>query len=256
MSDGSYLRFLDGRSAVTIYVRRSVIELAVKGWYTFAIKRKAYDGTETRTHSKSKRIQISRFERAASEARVILFFGSDLMAASLTVILPNYNHSRFLARAISALQRQDLAPSEILIIDDASTDDSVAVIKRLATSCPAIRLLRNEHNLGTVPSLNRGISESQGKYIYFAAADDLVLPGFFSNALAVLEKYQQAAFSCGDCEIVNESGTVLAIRPPARPAQHAAYLAPCAIPCLLRLIDNWALTSTRNSAARFSSFGG
>lgn len=75
MSDGSYLRFLDGRSAVTIYVRRSVIELAVKGWYTFAIKRKAYDGTETRTHSKSKRIQISRFERAASEARVILFLG-------------------------------------------------------------------------------------------------------------------------------------------------------------------------------------
>lgn len=166
------------------------------------------------------------------------------MAASLTVILPNYNHSRFLARAISALQRQDLAPSEILIIDDASTDDSVAVIKRLATSCPAIRLLRNEHNLGTVPSLNRGISESRGKYIYFAAADDLVLPGFFSNALAVLEKYQQAAFSCGDCEIVNESGTVLTICPAARPTQHAAYLAPCAIPGLLRLIDNWALTST------------
>lgn len=166
------------------------------------------------------------------------------MAASLTVILPNYNHSRFLARAISALQGQDPAPSEILIVDDGSTDDSVAVIKRLATSCPSIRLLRNEHNLGTVPSLNRGISESRGKYLYFAAADDLVLPGFFSNALAVLEKYQKAAFVCGDCEIVNESGTVLTIRPPARPTQRTAYLPPSGMPRLLRLIDNWALTST------------
>jgi glycosyltransferase involved in cell wall biosynthesis len=142
------------------------------------------------------------------------------------------------------LHSQDPPPSEILIIDDASTDDSLAVIKGLTTSCPSIRLLRNEHNLGVVSSLNRGISESHGKYIYLAAADDVVRPGFFSNALALLEKYPEAAFTCGECEIVNESGTVLAIRPPARPRQQDAYLAPSVVPHLLRNIDNWALTST------------
>ena len=83
------------------------------------------------------------------------------MVVSLTAIIPNYNHGQFLARAILALQSQDPAPSEILIIDDASTDESVSVIQRLATSCPSIRFLRNECNSGTVPSQNRGISESE-----------------------------------------------------------------------------------------------
>ena len=166
------------------------------------------------------------------------------MVASLTAIVPNYNHGRFLERAIAALQSQDPPPGEILIIDDASTDDSVAVIKRSATSCPSIRLLQNEHNLGTVPSLNRGISESRSKYVYLAAADDMVHRGFFSKALALSEKYPKAAFTCGECEIVNESGTVLAVRPPARPRQHAAYLAPSVVPRLLRWIDNWGLTSS------------
>ena len=166
------------------------------------------------------------------------------MVVSLTAIIPNYNHGQFLARAILALQSQDPAPSEILIIDDASTDESVSVIQRLATSCPSIRFLRNECNSGTVPSQNRGISESRSKYIYLAAADDMVYPGFLSKALAMLEKYPEAAFVCGECEITNRSGAVLAIRPPARPTQHAAYLAPSVVPRLLRRIDNWALTSS------------
>jgi glycosyltransferase involved in cell wall biosynthesis len=166
------------------------------------------------------------------------------MVVSLTAIVPNYNHGRFLARAILALQSQDPAPSEILIIDDASTDDSVSVIQRLAASCSSIRFLRNECNLGTVPSQNRGISESRSKYIYLAAADDVVYPGFFSKALAMLEKYPEAAFACGECEITNEFGTVLAVRPPARPTQKAAYLAPSVVPKLLRRIDNWGITGS------------
>jgi glycosyltransferase involved in cell wall biosynthesis len=164
--------------------------------------------------------------------------------ASLTAILPNFNHGRFLARAILALQSQHSPPSEILVIDDCSTDDSLAVIEALAASCPSMRLLRNERNLGTVPSLNRGISEAHGKYVYLAAADDVVCQGFFANALALLEKYPEAAFACGECQIVNESGTVLGIRPPARPTQRAAYIAPNVVPSLLRRIDNWAHTST------------
>jgi len=166
------------------------------------------------------------------------------MVVSLTANVPNYNHGRFLARAILALQSQDPAPSEILIIDDASTDDSVSVIQRLAASCSSIRFLRNECNLGTVPSQNRGISESRSKYIYLAAADDVVYPGFFSKALAMLEKYPEAAFACGECEITNEFGTVLAVRPPARPTQKAAYLAPSVVPKLLRRIDNWGITGS------------
>jgi glycosyltransferase involved in cell wall biosynthesis len=164
--------------------------------------------------------------------------------ASLTAIVPNFNHGRFLARAILALQSQCPPPSEILVIDDASTDDSLAVIEALAASCPSIRLLRNERNMGTVPSLNRGISEAHGKYVYFAAADDMVYPDFFRNTLALLEKYPKAPFACGECKIVDESGAVLAIRPPARPTQRPTYIPPNVVPSLLRRTDNWALTST------------
>lgn len=163
---------------------------------------------------------------------------------SLTAIVPNFNHGRFLTRAILALQNQQPTPSEILVIDDASTDESVAVVEALAVSCPSIRLLRNERNLGTVRSLNRGISEAHGEYVYFAAADDAVCPGFFATAIALLEKHPEAAFACGECLIVNESGTVIGMRPSARPSQRAAYFAPTVVPSLLKRIDNWAHTST------------
>src|ERR1700723_97564 len=91
---------------------------------------------------------------------------------ALSVVLPNYNHAKLIGRALAALLGQERTADEIIVIDDGSTDDSVAVIGRFAAPAPATRLLRNPNNIGVTPPLQRGLEPARGKYVYFAASDD------------------------------------------------------------------------------------
>src|SRR5260370_22041932 len=72
---------------------------------------------------------------------------------TVSVLLPNYNHAAFLPRALQALANQTLQAAEIIIVDDASSDESVAIIESYATSLPNLRLIRNSQNLGVNRSL-------------------------------------------------------------------------------------------------------
>ncbi|HZV78570.1 MAG TPA: glycosyltransferase family A protein, partial [Candidatus Binatus sp.] len=68
--------------------------------------------------------------------------------ARLSVILPNYNHGALLPRSLGALIQQSLPPHEILVIDDGSTDNSVAVIEAYGRRSDRIRLIRHMANRG------------------------------------------------------------------------------------------------------------
>lgn len=162
----------------------------------------------------------------------------------LTAIVPNYNHGRMLRRAIEALATQVPCPDEILVIDDASIDDSLAVLAALKQRYPSLRVIRHKRNLGAIAALNRGISEGRGRYIYFGAGDDQVLPGLFALGLGLLEAHPGAAFACAECRIVDQTGADRGIRPLARPTARAAYVPAAKVPRLLRRIDYWAHTST------------
>src|SRR5262245_56025904 len=113
----------------------------------------------------------------------------------LSVIVPNFNHAQFLPRCLEAILGQSVRPMEILVMDDASTDNSVEVIESCAQSHPGVRLHRNEQNLGVVANINRGVNLAQGDYLAFAAADDEVAPGFFEKSLALLANNPEAALS-------------------------------------------------------------
>jgi glycosyltransferase involved in cell wall biosynthesis len=73
--------------------------------------------------------------------------------ATLSVVLPNYNHAKLIGRALEALLAQGRAADEIIVIDDGSTDDSVSVIDRFAAGAPSIRVLQNANNTGVIPTL-------------------------------------------------------------------------------------------------------
>lgn len=115
---------------------------------------------------------------------------------TLSVLLPNYNHAKFVGQALYAILAQSVQPLEIIVIDDASTDNSLEVIESIARLHPHIRVLRNETNQGVNYTLNRALSEARGTYIYGAAADDQVLPGFFERSLWLLAQHPQAAVCC------------------------------------------------------------
>lgn len=115
---------------------------------------------------------------------------------TLSVIVPNYNHAQFLPRSLGAIISQSAPPLEVLVMDDASTDNSVEVVEALAKEHHNIRLVRNEKNLGVMANVNRGISLAQGQYVLSSGADDEVAPGFFEKSLSLLAQHPAAALSC------------------------------------------------------------
>ena len=164
---------------------------------------------------------------------------------TLTVVLPNYNHAILIGRALAALLAQGRAADEIIVIDDGSTDDSAHVINRFATKATSIRVLSNPSNIGVIPTLQRGLQAARGKYIYFAAADDWVAPGFFELALRRLEADPDVGLFCGEAMLVDgRNNRPFAVRPAVRPRMRAGRIDVPRVIQLLRSTDNWILTGS------------
>ena len=116
---------------------------------------------------------------------------------ALAVTIPVYNHAALLPRALDALLSQSRLPDELIVLDDGSTDTTWAVIQDYASRHALIRPVRNERNLGTVHGLNKLLQLANCQYVYCAAADDYVLPGFFDGAMRLAEAHPEAGLIFG-----------------------------------------------------------
>jgi glycosyltransferase involved in cell wall biosynthesis len=100
----------------------------------------------------------------------------------VSVLLSVHNDARFLAAAVESVLRQTVDDLELIVVDDASTDETPAVLS--AVQDPRLRLLRNEHQLGLAASLNRGLDQAQSRYVARLDADDVALPQRLESQLA------------------------------------------------------------------------
>lgn len=108
------------------------------------------------------------------------------MAPLLSVIMPNYNMAHFLPEVLDSLFTQTYQDYELVFVDDGSTDQSVAVLKSFNTEQHRVRILLNPKNLGAVSTVNRGIKEAYGKYIFLLAADDKIVEKTFFEKMVPL----------------------------------------------------------------------
>jgi glycosyltransferase involved in cell wall biosynthesis len=92
----------------------------------------------------------------------------------VSVLLPVYNGSRYLAAAIESVLRQAWRDFELIVIDDGSTDDSATIAASFAD--PRVVILRSERNLGLVATLNRGLESARGELVARLDADDVADP--------------------------------------------------------------------------------
>lgn len=125
---------------------------------------------------------------------------------SIDVAIPCYQYGRFLPDCIDSLTSQGVERLRILIIDNASTDGSLDIARRLAAADPRIEILARPRNLGPHASFNAGIDWATADYFMILCADDLLAPGALGAAAAVLARNETAAFACGS-EIAWRSGT-------------------------------------------------
>jgi glycosyltransferase involved in cell wall biosynthesis len=114
----------------------------------------------------------------------------DAANALVSVIVPVFNCEPFLAEALRSAITQDYRPLEIIVIDDGSTDGSVAV----ASSFPEVRLLRQE-NLGCSSARNAGMAQARGEVISLLDADDIWLPGKLACEMRHFADHPKAGYT-------------------------------------------------------------
>ena len=117
----------------------------------------------------------------------------------LSVVVANYNQAHYLPGTLEELENQSVRPLEVIVVDDASTDDSRAVVEDFIATYSYVRLVQQEKNLGVNATFNRGMEEATGDYVYFFSADDHVTPDFAKTYLSLLAAHPQAEIGRASC---------------------------------------------------------
>lgn len=97
------------------------------------------------------------------------------MTPFITVIIPCYNGAKYVHRCLDSIRRQSFRDLEVLLIDDGSTDDSVA----LAAEYTEVTVISNDSNRGLAYTRNRGVQLAQGEYVHFLDVDDRVSSDYY-----------------------------------------------------------------------------
>lgn len=105
----------------------------------------------------------------------------------VSVVVPHYNYGAFLSAAVESALAQPGVDVDVIIVDDASTDGSVAVARDLARRDARVTLIEHERNLRHIRTYNDGLSRAAGEYLVLLSADDALTPGSLSRSIALLE---------------------------------------------------------------------
>lgn len=111
--------------------------------------------------------------------------------SGISIIITSYNYGRYLSRAIDSARAQDVPNLEIVVVDNASTDESWEIAQAAGACDPRVRPYRNDANIGMVPNHIRGAELATQPKILFLSADDYLLPGHVARLLAVHREHPE-----------------------------------------------------------------
>src|SRR2546423_83206 len=130
---------------------------------------------------------------------------ASLTSADVSVVVPSYNHARFVEKCLRSIFRQTLRPSELVVIDDGSSDDSPRVIERVLKDCPVACEFVVRPNRGLAATLNEGLACTRGPYFAYLGSDDLWLPEFLAARVAQLAARPRAVVAYGHAYSIDET---------------------------------------------------
>lgn len=125
----------------------------------------------------------------------------------VSVIVPNYNYARYLDLRMESILNQSFQDFELILLDDASTDNSIEVLEKYRNHPKTTHFIVNETNSGLpFAQWQKGIALSHGKYIWIAEADDLASPDFLRTCIKALENHPDATVAFAGAEIIDADG--------------------------------------------------
>lgn len=134
-----------------------------------------------------------------------------LAKTSTSVIVACYNYGTYLFEAVESVLRQTLPPQEILISDDASTDDTPVIMEMLAKRYgDKVRLNRNDRNLGIVEHFNKAVSMTSGDYVCILGADNRLRSDYLEHTVGLLDSNPRAAIAYTDFALFGERAPLIA----------------------------------------------
>lgn len=131
-----------------------------------------------------------------------------VMSPLVSLVITTFNRKEFLSRAIASILCQSYANFELVVWDDGSTDDSVALAERYARQDCRVRVVAAPH-WGRVPALRKAIAQTRGNYLGWVDSDDWLHPDALTATVAALESQPTAGFVYTDYLEVDGAGNPL-----------------------------------------------
>src|ERR1700692_1707112 len=133
--------------------------------------------------------------------------------SSVDVVVPCYGYGHFLRECVASVLSHSVEKIRVLIIDDASVDDTPDVGRELEISDDRVTFLRHPTNKGHIYTYNEGIEWAAASYMLILSADDYLLPGALQRATALMDRCPEAGFSFGNLIQLGEDGNTIEVAP-------------------------------------------
>ncbi|GEM_PF-835362 len=130
----------------------------------------------------------------------------------VSICLPTCNRAGLLRESLGTICGQGFEPLEILISDDASTDETEKLCRDLADRDPRVRYIRHPKRLGLYPNHNFCINESRGEFLCLLHDDDQHHPELISESVAFLLRHPEVGIVCSDWDLLDDDGRQVGVR--------------------------------------------
>lgn len=110
------------------------------------------------------------------------------MNVLVSIITPTFNSAKYIAETIQSVQNQTYSNWEMIIVDDASSDETITVIEKVQENDSRIILVRQKKNVGPAITRNTGIQKASGKFMTFLDADDIWFEDFIENSVKTIQE--------------------------------------------------------------------
>lgn len=128
---------------------------------------------------------------------------------TVSVVVPSYNHAKFVEATLRSILKQTLRPAKLLVIDDGSNDGSPLIIERVLQDCSFPCELVVRENQGLCRTLNEGFERTTGEYFAYLGSDDLWLPEFLDARVTLLDARENAVLAYGHTYFVDEENRII-----------------------------------------------
>ncbi len=144
-------------------------------------------------------------------------------APLLSVIVPSYNQGQYLGATLDSIFAQDYRPLEVLVVDGASSDNSVDLLRDYAGRHPELRWW-SEPDSGVVEAVNKGLDRARGEFAAIQSSDDIYHPGALREAVELLRADPTLGVVCADVDIMDGEGRILHAAPVGAPYTQENFL--------------------------------